>query len=883
MPPPIRLLLLEDTSSDAELVLRELKRASLDVTVRRVETEDEFRRNLTEWYVDVILADYSLPTFDGEAALQIAREVAPEIPFIFVSGSIGEERAILALLNGATDYILKDRLSRLGPAVRRALDDRKQRELRRATQEALRASAQRFEYATKATSDALWDWDLTTGRVWMSDALETLTGQRNNHADFHWFLKHTIHPGDRERVESSLRAAIALHEQRWSEEYRIVRADGTHAYVAGRAYVIRNGHGMSMRIVGAVHDITERRRADEKLRKSEARLREAQHLARVGSWEHDLITGDVTWSAEVYEILGIDPGLKPSPEKYMELVPPDDWDLIHSIAGSQQRTGIPETIRFQHRIVRPDGAERIVECRSRIGVDEHGVVTSAVGTIQDVTEQTVAERTIAELSRRSQLILDCAAEGIIGIRPDSMISFINPAAMAMLGWSHEELMACNDTHALFHHTKRDGTPYPTAECPITLTLRDGQKRAIKDEVFWRASGESFAVEYDAAPIVEDGTLLGCVLTFRDVTESLAMERLLGLAERIGSLGRVAATIAHEFNNVMMGIQPFTEVILRQAKDQKIARAAEQIAISLRRGRRVTEEILRFTQPSEPDLHSIDLRSWLHKLEPELQALAGPAIPVVMSLPDTPVFAACDSAQLQQVVTNIVLNARDASLPGGEISISLGKVGNGVGITVRDYGPGLPPASIGHIFEPLFTTKRTGTGLGLSVARQIVTRHGGAIEVENAAAGGAEFRIVLPAAEGPEDVATPSPQVPAAERRFHRILLVEDDELVASGLSTLLELEGLTVHVLDQGIPVIEAIEAFQPDAVILDLTLPDIEGTEVFRRLRERWPRLPVIFSTGHGGEAELASELERGRVELLQKPYGVTELLSALQRVTAV
>src|SRR5216684_8432124 len=128
MATPIRVLLLEDTPSDAELMLRELQRASLEVTARRVETEEEFRQQLTEWPVDVILADYSLPTFDGEAALRIAREIAPEVPFIFVSGSIGEERAVLALRGGATDYILKDRMSRLATAVIRALDERRHHE-----------------------------------------------------------------------------------------------------------------------------------------------------------------------------------------------------------------------------------------------------------------------------------------------------------------------------------------------------------------------------------------------------------------------------------------------------------------------------------------------------------------------------------------------------------------------------------------------------------------------------------------------------------------------------------------------------------------------------------------------------------------------------------
>jgi DNA-binding response OmpR family regulator len=122
---------------------------------------------------------------------------------------------------------------------------------------------------------------------------------------------------------------------------------------------------------------------------------------------------------------------------------------------------------------------------------------------------------------------------------------------------------------------------------------------------------------------------------------------------------------------------------------------------------------------------------------------------------------------------------------------------------------------------------------------------------------------------------------SAESHFRRLLLVEDDELVAGGLITLLELEGFGVHTIARGLAVVEAIKSFEPDAVILDLTLPDISGVEVFRRVRRRWPDLPVVFSTGHGREAVPAAELKDQRVELLRKPYEIGELLSALQRIT--
>ncbi len=761
MTAPIRVLLLEDAHTDAELMLRELERAPLDVTVRRVETEDDFRQQLAKWSADIILAGYSLPALDGEAALQIARETAPGVPFIFVSGSIGEERAILALRNGATDYILKDRMARLGPAVKRALDERR--------------------------------------------LLELVSGH--------------VAAEQRQRIQA-------------------------------------------------------------------ARVREAQQLAHVGSWELDIVTGAMIWSEEVYRILGMDADINPSADGYLNMIDPADRDRVGTLLESQQRQASPETICLQHRLIRLDGNERTVEYRNRIILNENGVTVSAIGTIQDITERTAAAKTIAELSRRSQLILDCAAEGIIGIRADMSIVFTNPAAVNMLGWSQEQLLASNDWHSIFHHTKLDGTPYPREECPVATTLRDGEKRSVTEEVFWRASGESFAVEYEAAPIVEDGKLFGCVLTFRDVTENQAMERKLELAKRIGSLGRVAATIAHEFNNVMMGIEPFAEMIRRRAtNDDRILKAAEQISTSLRRGRRVTEEILRYTQPAEPELRGVDLREWLRELGPELRALAGSTVRVTMSLPDGPAYIACDATQLQQVMTNLLMNAREASPEGGEILITLERVGREhVEILVLDNGRGIPAADIDHIFEPLFTTRRTGTGLGLAVARQIVTRHGGSIDVTNVATGGAEFRVVLPATRrAPVMAALVPQQQQSSERHFNRILLVEDDDLVATGLTALLELEGLAVLTIGRGLPVPEAVESFEPDAVILDLSLPDIDGAEVFRRLRRRWLQLPVVFSTGHGGEVALATALQDERVAMLRKPYNIDELLSALHRVTEV
>src|SRR6266508_1051591 len=172
----IRILMVEDSPHDAELIERELRRSKLDFSAQRVDTEKDFRGALESSDPDVVLCDYNVPGFDGIEALKIACELIPNTPFIFVSGSIGEERAVQALREGATDYILKDRPTRLAPAIVRALDQRRERRLRQRAQEALQRSEERFQYAAKATQEVIFDADLTKETMWFSEALTTVWG-----------------------------------------------------------------------------------------------------------------------------------------------------------------------------------------------------------------------------------------------------------------------------------------------------------------------------------------------------------------------------------------------------------------------------------------------------------------------------------------------------------------------------------------------------------------------------------------------------------------------------------------------------------------------------------------------------------------------------------
>jgi two-component system, cell cycle sensor histidine kinase and response regulator CckA len=624
MPDHVRILLLEDSQLDAELAERHLIRGGIEPILVRVSREADFRAEVESGNHELILADYHLPDFDGMRALEIVRELAPETPFIFMSGSLGEERAVEALKNGADDYIIKDRPSRLGAAIRAALDKKR------------------------------------------------------------------------------------------------------------------------------------------------------------------------------------------------------------------------------------EAAERI---------------------------QT--ERRIRDLSRINQMILSHAAEGIMAVSHSGALIFANPAAAMMLGWT--DSAEITDLHGVLHPGEED-----ESSCPLIRDMRSQSSRA-GEAVFTTSSGQRLDVRYTAAPVLENGQRECSVLTFADITAQKRLERQLEQAYRVSGLGRVAATIAHEFNNVLMGIQPFTEVIRRRTDDEKILRAATQIATSVTRGKRVTEEILRFTQPAEPSLQEITLGDWLRSLLPELKSLAGRNVEIAMQLPERPVAIRTDPEQLQQVVTNLVLNARDAMSDGGRIVISVhDEESSGLGpsleglvlLEISDNGSGMQRDVLDHIFDPLFTTKRTGTGLGLAVAQQIIRRQGGSISAESTPGKGTTFHIVLPAV-----VPTNVHSIQAKEPRratVSRVVLVEDEIAIATGLTMLLESEGVAVRAVELGGEAMSAIETFHPDAVILDLSLPDMDGAAVMRLISDAWPNLPVLLSSGHGDLSTIEQYFATGRVAFLRKPYELDELLEALEKVAA-
>jgi signal transduction histidine kinase/CheY-like chemotaxis protein len=485
-------------------------------------------------------------------------------------------------------------------------------------------------------------------------------------------------------------------------------------------------------------------------------------------------------------------------------------------------------------------------------------------------------------------LLNAVSQAVLATDGSGTIVFSNPAAdklfggtaSTMIGRTLAAVMPDHDVSELFAVVREEGTWSGGRRSPADDSLSFITACALRG-----ADGAIDGFVIVSTPL--DSLDLPRVV---DESERLRLENRLLQAERISSLGRLAASVAHEFNNVLMGIQPFIDLLNKRAgSDPAVKLAAPRIADAVARGKRITQEILRFTRIGEPTRIPVNVAEWMHAFEPELVQLAGPLVTVTVACDPSLVMLA-DAHQLRQVFANLVVNAHHAMPNGGRLEVRANgdamSDGNpspipAVHFSICDTGVGIPEDTLLYIFEPLFTTRKFGgTGLGLAVASQVVAQHQGHIYAESTLGEGTTFHILIPAAPA-ESVAAPGQQKTSPRvRPAMRVTMIEDDESVGAGLVAILDFEGITTDWVRLGAEAVSRIAARFPDAVILDLGLPDMDGMQVYEQIAARWPDLPVIFSTGHGDQNLLTNAPRGKKVGYLQKPYELDELLAVLDEL---
>ncbi len=520
------------------------------------------------------------------------------------------------------------------------------------------------------------------------------------------------------------------------------------------------------------------------------------------------------------------------------------------------------------------------------------------------------ERAVEELRGSEQqlsLLLASTAEAIYGVDLEGNCTFANPSCIRMLGLDSAADILGKNIHDLIHYKRPDGTPFLSAECDKLKTIQEGKICHADDEVFLRADGSSVYVEYRSYPIIKDGRLLGAVVTFLDISERkrteeerLQLEKQLLHAQKLESLGVLAGGIAHDFNNILTSIMGNADLALMRLNPESPAvdnlRRIEQSAV---RAADLAKQMLAYSGKGKFVIEQLDINrlveEMLHMLEVSISKKAVLRLNLHQPLPGV----AADATQLRQIIMNLVINASEAiGDKSGVIAITTGCMecdhnylkdvwldenlneGLYVYLEIADSGCGMDRGTLAKIFDPFFTTKLTGRGLGMAAVMGIVRGHKGAIKVYSEPKKGTTFKVLFPADSRPAELFDSQPS-PEEWQGCGTVLLVDDEETVRAIGSEMLRELGFKVITADDGRHALEQYKAHDGIClVILDLTMPHLDGEQTFRELRRINSEVKVIMSSGYN-ESEVTQKFAgKGLSGFIQKPYRMSVFKEVLGKL---
>jgi len=569
-------------------------------------------------------------------------------------------------------------------------------------------------------------------------------------------------------------------------------------------------------------------------------------------------------------------------EALPELFPRSEVGLLDRVYASGQALSAREVA-----VARP--SSMFLDLTYQPHRDESGAIDGILIFGFDVTEQVELRRSAESARRQAEAdheflaaVLDTVDEAIVACDSNSVLTLLNKKTTELHGTTFAPQHASEwAKHSSMY--RADGlTPLPPDEVPLLRAARGEQMKDVEVVIVREGSSDRRTVLVSGQPVRSlDGAILGAVAVMRDITEERRMQKDLRTAELTSALGHLASRMAHEFNNVLMGIQTMLTVIGRTAKEDSAVKAIAHVEQAIARGKLVTSEVLRMSRAGRPALQPLNVASFIEGCSQELRSQLGSSVVASFDPIAEQLWISGDPSQLQQVLINLASNANDAMAEGGRISIAArsSEDESSVIFEVSDDGAGIPEEVLPTIFEPMVTTRREkGHGLGLAIVRQTVRGHGGEIDVTSTIGRGATFTIRLPRTQ-PVIPATPAATPREAWRG--RVLLVEDDDIVASGLAMHLDGSGSIVSRASTGHAALDALRVFGPDLMILDIGLPDVSGEVVFEQVKVLRPDLPIIIATAHGDAATFAAFLERQSVAFLSKPFDMKALDAVIERVT--
>ncbi|MEH2486081.1 PAS domain-containing hybrid sensor histidine kinase/response regulator [Bradyrhizobium sp. AZCC 2230] len=717
-----------------------------------------------------------------------------------------------------------------------------------------------------------------------------------------------IHPDDRDATVKHFFEALAGTSADYTAEYRIVRpSDGETRWIRVVAKIERDSDGRAIRLVGAHIDVTDQMLVRETLRESEERFRLIADSAPVPIWVTKLDRTRSFANQAYVDFVGL-PYDQAIAFDWRKVLHPDD--LPHVLQQSVQGEASLKPFVLEARYRDASGEWRWLRSESQPRWDPTGKHIGFIGVAHDIT---VAKQAEIELRQLNETLEERIAERTAELES-------NEARLrAILGTSNQYQGLVNLKGELLYANKTalDGMKANSADVIGKLfwdtpwfSTTEGMSTAVREAFDTVLKGEAVRMEmrlrlpigerdfeFGMRPVLDrHGNITGAVPEAVDITERRRGEEALRQSQKMEAIGQLTGGVAHDFNNLLTIIRSATDFLRRrELPEERRRRYVDAISDTVERASKLTAQLLAFArrQPLKPQIFNVG--SQVEGVAQLVRPLVGGRIEIVVEIDDADCFTVADIAQFETALINLAINARDAMDGEGRLTIAVRKVqgipnlrtqsargGDYVAISLADTGSGIAPENIDAIFEPFFTTKEVGkgTGLGLSQAFGFAKQSEGDIAVTSTRGQGATFTIYLPQAQSPaaEKEAASFTSEGSTTGRGYRVLVVEDNDDVGQFSTELLEDLGYVTRRVANANAALAILgeNEFAVDLVFSDVIMPGMNGVELAGIIRERYPGLPVVLTSGYSNV--LAENAHRG-FELIQKPYSVESLSRILRK----
>jgi PAS domain S-box-containing protein len=569
-----------------------------------------------------------------------------------------------------------------------------------------------------------------------------------------------------------------------------------------------------------------------------------------------------------------------------EIVGPEDAPA-HESANARALAG--ETVTYDWKLRSARGVHHMQTTLSPL-LGPGGEVTGIVGVGRDISQRVEAGWELQRWAR----IFEHAGWGVAIVSAEGIIESVNPAFASMHGWTVEELRG---------KPMADLSPAAPHEFPRMNPMFDERGHQIWETDRVRRNGAIFPALIDATAVKDaEGTVTCYAVNVQDLTERRRAEEQVRQAQKMEAVGRLAGGVAHDFNNMMMIIMGFSDFLLTTLdRDDPRWADADEIRKAADRAMHLTRQLLGFGRQQLVARHVLSLNEVVSGMERMLRPLLGEDIRLITQLSVGLGGVEADYGQLEQVVMNLALNARDAMRGGGRLTIETMDVelpegyayrhvgidipaGSYVMLIVSDTGHGMSPEVKSRLFEPFFTTKpmTQNTGLGLATVYGIVAQSSGYIWVDSEPGKGSAFKICFPRVEVEEDMVPVNLDLLEPVRGSETILLVEDELAVRSVATRILMNQGYVVLAASNAEEAFALVDREDGaiDLVLTDVVMPDMGGPEMVSRLTARWPGLKVVYMSGYAEGDKLGANLLGSEISFLQKPFSAESLVLTVRAV---